>query len=150
MLSLRKILIFIGLLLTLVSTSLFARAFWEIRDPNLPFIAKIRAGRGDSYTVIYNSKICEQIGEDACMFFREHADAHAMLNHPLYDPDKYTPLQEEAADCYAARVSKPKEVRAAVELMESDEAANYPITGDPKQRAILTRDCAINHGNWEN
>jgi hypothetical protein len=149
MLSLRKILIFIGLLLTLVSTSLFARAFWEIRDPNLPYIAKIRAGRGDSYTVIYNSKICEQIGEDACMFFREHADAHETLNHPLYDPEYYTQTQEDQADCYAARVSKPEEVRAAVELMESDEAANYPITGDPKQRAKLIRDCAIKHDNWK-
>jgi hypothetical protein len=121
---------------------------WETSDPTLPYIAKIRYERGGAPAVIYNSRICKEIG-DACIFFREHADAHDTLNHPLYDPEYYTQLQEDQADCYAARVSKPKEVRAAVELMESDEAANYPITGNPLERAKLIRDCAIKRGNWE-
>ena len=145
-LNIRVIILSAFLLLFTLSAS--ARALWEIPDPMLPYIAKIRYSERGGYDVVYNSKICEEIGA-ACMFFREHADAHETLNHPLYDPEYYTEIQEDQADCYAARVSKPKEVRAAVELMESDEAANYPITGDPLQRAKLIRECAIKRGNWE-
>jgi hypothetical protein len=139
--------IILSAFLVLFTLSASARALWEIPDPTLPYIAKIRT-QGRGVAVIYNSKICKEIG-DACMFFREHADAHDTLNHPLYDPEYYTQTQEDQADCYVAKVSKPEEVRAAVELMESDEAANYPITGDPKQRAKLIRDCAIKHDNWK-
>ncbi len=138
---------FAGLLLLLLTAGIQARQFWEIRDSGLPYIAKIRADRVASAVVIYNPVICGEIG-DACGFFREHAHAHDILNHPLYDPEDYTPTQEDKADCYAARTSRPDEVIAAVKLMESEAASNYPITGDPKRRASLIRECAKKAGNW--
>jgi hypothetical protein len=76
--------IILSAFLVLFTLSASARALWEIPDPTLPYIAKIRT-QGRGVAVIYNSKICKEIG-DACMFFREHADAHDTLNNPLYDP----------------------------------------------------------------
>lgn len=121
--------------------------YWGIRDQTLPYIARIRAERNNAPAVIYNPVICDQIGA-ACGFFYKHAFSHYFLNHQLLEPKYYTQLQEDQADCYAAKTAKSEDVFAAVMLMESDEASNYPITGDPKKRARLVRECAVKYNNW--
>lgn len=120
----------------------------EIGDPNLPFIAKIRADRGGSSVVVYNSRICQEIGE-ACGFFRSHAYAHLALNHqPFLPPDHYPTAIEDEADCWAAGHAAPVEVSAAIELLRNDEAIqDLPVTGNPGNRADRIEQCARQAGN---
>lgn len=139
--------VFVTVLLVSGCTTM-TRHYNEIGDPNLPFIAKIRADRGGSSVVIYNSEICREIG-DACGFFRSHAYAHLALNHqPFLPPDHYPTAMEDEADCWAAGNADPEEVTAAVELLRNDAAIrDLPITGNPARRADHIEQCASQAGN---
>lgn len=125
-----------------------SRHFWEIPDPALPYIAKIRVSPRSGTTVVYNSKICKEIGA-ACGFFRTHAHAHDMLSHNIMPPDAYSKSLEDQADCWAARNAAPEEVSAAVALLsDPDRLAGLPVTGNPAERAEKIRACAVEGGNW--
>lgn len=126
-----------------------ASPFYEIGDPNLKYIATARVGRGNSVAVLYNSTICEDIG-DACGFFKNHANAHDMLNHQIFtNPKYYTQTIENEADCWAAKYGRTNETLAAVKLLEDVERrADLPITGDPDERAKLIKACAQENGRW--
>lgn len=115
---------------------------WEIRDPALPYIAKVRADPQWGSAVIYNPDLCDQIG-DACAFFRTHAYAHAFLNDLLLPPEKYAASLERKADCWAAKNIKEHEVVAVIQLFrDSEKTGQLPITGDPVERARIVRECA--------
>ncbi len=126
-----------------------ARAqFWEIPDPDLKYIAMIRADPNWGSAVIYNPVHCEEVGK-ACGFFRKHAFAHAHMNHLLLPPKAYPVATELRADCWAAKNGKPDEVLAAYELMKNyDGNRNWILHGDTVQRAQKVRECALQAGNW--
>jgi hypothetical protein len=146
---LKKIILIPGLALCLSCNKTTITPFWEIPDPSLPEIAMIRTNPNLSTSVIYNPDTCKQIG-DACGFFRLHAYSHGILRHGvLGEPDDYPASQEAAADCYAAKYGKPKEVYAAVQLLlDDDRHPGLKIHGDPAQRAELIKDCATQGENW--
>lgn len=118
-------------------------------DPRLEYIATARVGRAENVVVLFNSKICEDIG-DACAFFKNHAFAHDMLNHQIFtNPKFYTQMAENEADCWAGKYSRPNEILAAVKLLEDvEKRADLPITGDPDERAKLIKACAMENGRW--
>ncbi len=74
-----------GFLLSVLFTGAATAQLWEIPDPQLEDIAKIRAAPSGGSTVVYNPDTCREIGA-ACGFFRKHAHAHAHLNHLLLPP----------------------------------------------------------------
>lgn len=129
--------------------SYVASPYKELGDPRLQYIATARVGRSESVTVVFNSKICADIG-DACGFFKNHAFAHDMLNHQIFtNPKYYTQTAESEADCWAGKYGKPVETLAAVELLEDVERrAELPITGDPDERAKLIKACALENDRW--
>ncbi len=141
--------LFSGFLLSISCSEATIAPYWEIPDPNLPYIAMVRADPYWTSAVIYNPDICQQIG-DACGFFRLHAFAHDKLNHTLLaSPESYPASLESQADCWAARNGKPNEVHAAVQLfLEEDSSAKWKIHGDPVKRAETVSTCAIEAGNW--
>lgn len=122
--------------------------FWEIPDPNFKYIAMIRKDPTWGYAVVYNSAICEKIG-DACVFFRAHEYSH-WFHHDLFlHPDEYPRVEEDRADCWAAKYIKPHEAEAAANLLSDKEAMKeLPIFGDPSHRAELIRKCAEEGGTW--
>jgi len=125
-----------------------AAQFWEIPDPDLPYIAMIRADPNWGSAVIYNPVYCEEIGK-ACGFFRTQAYAHAHLNHLFLPPKSYPASTELRADCWAAKNGKPEEVLAAAQLMLAyDDTKRWKIYGDPVQRSENIRNCARQSGNW--
>ncbi len=140
--------IFSLLVLLAACTTNYTRPYKELSDPTHEEIASIRLLPWNSYTVVYNSVICEQIG-DACGFFRGHAYAHFMLNHALLPPRFYPELSEKQADCYVAKYGKPNEIKAAVALLlDENRDPNLKIHGDPLVRAKNITDCAKQAGNW--
>ena len=144
----QKIILLSGFLLSILFTGIANAQFWEIPDPALPYIAKVRADPSWGYAVIYNSKICEQIG-DACAFFRAHEYAHAFLNHMYLPPDAYPEFDERKADCWAAQYIKPNEALAAAQLFEDNVGKkDLPLFGDPAQRAQRIRECVKEKGVW--
>ena len=116
---------------------------WAIPDPSLPEIAMIRTQHHDSYAVIYNPDMCKQIG-DACSFFLLHAYAHGWLKHTiLAEPDDYPLSEENSADCFAAKYSKPGDVKAAIDfLLDEQKDPALKVHGDSIQRAAIIRECA--------
>lgn len=125
-----------------------AQAFWEIPDPNFKYIAMVRRDPTWGYAVVYNPQLCEQIG-NACAFFRAHEYAH-WFHHDLYlHPDEYPGVEEDRADCWAAKYIKPEEAEATARLLLDNEAIReLPIFGDPVHRAELIRQCAEEGGTW--
>ena len=147
-----RILIWPMLFFVLLLSSLFSEntiaLYWEITDTKLPYIARIRADPNWGAAVIYNPETCKEIGA-ACGFFKEHAHAHAHLNHILLPPEAYPPMLEAQADCWVAKNGRPHEVYAAVQLFLDDSRnPELNITGDPAQRAEKIRACAKQAGNW--
>lgn len=136
------------IVLLVTGCTTMTKHYHEIGDPNLPFIAKIRTGRANSSVVIYNSRICEEIGK-ACGFFRSHAYAHFTLNHrPFLPPDHYPTGMQDEADCWAAGHAESEQVTAAIELLRNDEAVqDLPVTGNPAKRADNIEQCARQAGN---
>ena len=122
---------------------------WELRDSRLEYVALPRLGRGNSITIIYNPDICERIGE-ACGFFLSHAFAHDVLEHQIFtDPRFYVQRVEDEADCWAGKYGRPNEVTAAVYfLLDESKHEGIKITGDPKARAELIKNCAIENDRW--
>ncbi|MCG8323977.1 MAG: hypothetical protein MI673_00550 [Thiotrichales bacterium] len=137
------------LLLSGLAVTFTAHArFWEIPDPDLKYIAMIRADPNWGSAVIYNPVYCEEVGV-ACGFFRDQAYAHAHMNHVLLPPSAYARADEMRADCWAAKNGKPEEVLAAARLMrEYDGTSDWKIYGDPAQRSEHIRLCAQEAGNW--
>jgi len=120
----------------------------EIGTPDLPYITIIRTEIAESTVVVYNSRICGEIGE-ACGFFRSHAYAHKQLGHKILLPEQYADSLEHEADCWAARHADPSEVMAAFRLLSDEERLQgLPISGNPSTRAIRIRECARKAGNW--
>lgn len=138
----QKIILVSGFLLSVLFAGIVNAQFWEIPDPELPYIAMVRADPQWGYAVIYNSKYCEQIG-DACAFFRAHEYAHAFFNDLYLPPDSYPDSLERKADCWAAQYIRPQEALAAAQLFEeSGSKQDLPLFGDPAQRAQTIRECA--------
>lgn len=129
--------------------STMTKHYREIGTPDLNYIARIRTNRANSSEVVYNTRICNEIGK-ACGFFRSQAYAHVPLSHmPFLAPDQYAPSLEREADCWAARYAPREEVVAAVELLNDQQRAQgLPITGNPAERAERIRNCARQAGNW--
>ena len=123
--------------------------FGEIPDPDLPEIAMIRADPKWGTVVIYNPDTCRKIG-DACGFFRLHAFSHEKLQHGLLgEPDDYPPLQQAAADCYAAKYGRANEVHAAyLFLKDKERDPDIRVHGDPEERAERIKACAKEKDNW--
>ncbi len=146
---LMKTILLSGLLLSISCSVSGVRAFWEIPDPNLPYIAKVRVDPRWGYVVIYNPDICQQIGA-ACGFFRTHEFAHYWLKHPLpLSPASFPSSLEGEVDCWTAKYGKPNEIFAAYQLfLEDGSNPNWNTYGDPVQRAKRIRTCAIQAGNW--
>ena len=145
----RTILFFSILLSSLLSEQILAQTlYWEISDTSLPYIARVRADPNWGAAVLYNPDTCREIGT-ACGFFKEHASAHAHLNHLLLPPEAYPTMTEAQADCWVAKNGKPDEVYAAVQLfLDENRNPNLNITGDSVQRAEKVRACAEEAGNW--
>ena len=147
--TIRLLLIFVCLIDLSACTTNYTRPFKELSDPNHEEIASIRLLPWGSYTVIYNSTTCEQIG-DACAFFRSHAYAHYVLNHALLPPKFYPTLSEKQADCYVAKYGKPNVIKAAVDLLSDENRdPSLKIHGDPLIRARNITACAKQAGNWK-
>lgn len=135
-------------MLILLNSHSVAARFWEIPDPDLPYIAMIRADPHWGSAVIYNPVYCEEVGQ-ACGFFRTQAYAHAHLNHLFLLPKSYPVATVLRADCWAAKNSKPEEVLAATQLLLAyDDTKHWKIYGDPVQRSENIRNCAKQSGNW--
>ena len=136
------------LLSLIISQSINARAFWEITDSNLPYVARVRADPNWGSAVIYNPVLCKQVGT-ACGFFRTHAHAHAFRNHLLLPPASYPYMLEDEADCWAAKNGKAEEAYAAVQFfLDEERDPEIKITGEPLKRAEKIKACAIEAGNW--
>lgn len=147
-LSIKLMLVLAGLTTLCACTTNYIRPYKELSDPSHEEIASIRLLPWGSYTVVYNSITCEQIG-DACGFFRGHAYAHYMLNHALLPPSFYPPLSEKQADCYVAKYGEPSEIKAAVALLlDENREPSLKIHGDPLIRAQNITECAKQSGNW--
>ena len=132
----------------LISQNVFARAFWEITDSNLKYVARVRADPYWGSVVIYNPVFCKEIGA-ACGFFRDHAFAHAFLNHLLLPPEAYPYTLEDQADCWTAKNGDPDETYAAVQfLLDENRDPKIKLTGDPLKRAAKIKACAIDAGKW--
>jgi len=145
---LKKTILFPSLLLgSLLCEHVAAAQYWEISDTMLPYIARIRAHTNGGAAVLYNPDTCKEIGA-ACGFFKEHAYAHAHRNHILLPPEAYPTMLEDEADCWAAKNGNPKEVYAAVQLLDDNPNPDLNITGDLAQRAEKIRACAEKAGNW--
>lgn len=124
------------------------RHFWEIPSQYLEYPSMIRDDPRHGTTVIYNSRFCET-DPYACGFFRAHAHAHSALVHPILPPKGYPASQIAAADCWAARNSKPEEVVAAVKYLENENREPaLTIVGNAAERAKYIRECAAKAGNW--
>ena len=144
----QKIISVSGFLLSVLFTGIVNAQFWEIPDPALPYIAKVRAEPMWGSVVVYNPRYCEQIG-DACAFFRAHEYAHAFLNDLFLPPDAYPASTERKADCWAAQYIRPQEALAAAQLFEeSSGKKDLPLFGDPAQRARTIRECVKEKGIW--
>ena len=145
----RTILFPVLLLSGLISENVPAEQYWGISDTRLPYIAMVRRNPNESTIVIYNPDTCKEIGV-ACCFFIEHAGAHAHRNHILLPPEAYPTMLEDEADCWAAKNGNPKEVYAAVQLLDDNPNLDLDlnITGDPARRAEKIRACAEKAGNW--
>ena len=145
----RTILFPVLLLSGLISENVPAEQYWGIADTRLPYIAMVRRNPNESTIVIYNPDTCKEIGV-ACCFFIEHAGAHAHRNHILLPPEAYPTMLEDEADCWAAKNGNPKEVYAAVQLLDDNPNLDLDlnITGDPARRAEKIRACAEKAGNW--
>lgn len=115
----------------------------EMADPRLDEIAMIRLYRDERAMVIYNPATCDQLG-NACRFFRTHAYAHYYLRNVIMaGPEYYTPLQEQRADCWAAKQINAAEVEATISfLRDTERHVGLKIYGDPAQRAELIETCA--------
>lgn len=147
-LSQKTILLLVSMFSFFFTSTANAQAFWEIPDPNFKYIAMVRKDPSWGYAVVYNSTICEKIGE-ACAFFRAHEYAH-WFHHDLYlHPDEYPTVEEDRADCWAAKYIKPEQAEAAAQLLSDSEAIkDLPIYGDPVHRVDLIRKCAKEGGTW--
>jgi hypothetical protein len=143
-----RTILFLSILLSSLLCENVLALYWEISDTSLPYIARVRADPNWGAAVLYNPDTCREI-DAACGFFKEHAYAHAHLNHILLPPEAYSPILEAQADCWVAKNGKPREVYTAVQLLLDDNRnRNLNITGDPAKRAEEIRTCAEMAGNW--
>ncbi len=120
-----------------------------VGDPRLPYMAIARVERKEAINIIYNSKICEDIG-NACNFFKNHAYAHSMLRHQIFpNPNFYTQGNQGSADCWAAKYSEAEDSYAAYNLLiDETKTAELPIIGDPLARAEIIKTCSAENDRW--
>jgi len=141
-----RLIFVVFLLVFLQACAVSNRHFWEIPSPDLAHPAMIRDDPRHGTAVIYNSRLCEA-DPAACGFFRAHAHAHSMLNHPILPPKGYPASQIAGADCWATRNSSPEEIAAAIRYLEDGvRDPDLTITGDPEQRVQNIRECAEKAG----
>lgn len=120
----------------------------EIPNPALNDIAMVQPHPQYGAVIVYNPIICSQIGP-ACGFFRAHEYGHIVYSHQFMHPGAYPAAREAQADCWAAANAPPNEVFAAVNLFwTGGSSQNWMVYGNPQQRAIRVRSCAIQAGNW--
>ncbi len=120
----------------------------EIPDTNLPDIAEVRPHPTYGAVIIYNPNACAQIGL-ACGFFRAHEYGHVALGHAYLHPAAFPAVREASADCWAAQNGIPAEIFAAYRLfLAGGSSTNWPVYGNPVQRAQRVRFCAMQAGKW--
>lgn len=127
-----------------VVSPLFEIEGYQIEEIAFPRVTRFDGGG----VVVYNPEACEQIGE-ACGFFKLQAFAHLWLRHPNVKPAHYTRFHRNQADCWAATNGRGEETRAAVELLQDEsQHEGLLIHGDPAERSLLIKQCAIDAGRW--
>lgn len=130
------------------SFSASAQQVPEIANPALNDIAMVQPHPQYGAVIVYNPIICRQIGP-ACGFFRAHEYGHVVNRHQFTHPGAYPAAKEAQADCWAAANAPPHEVLAAVNLFwAGGSSQNWMVYGNPQQRAMRVRGCAIQSGNW--
>ena len=120
----------------------------EIPDPNLPDIAMVLPHPEYGAVIVYNPIACQQYGL-ACGFVRAHEYGHVVLGHQFMHPSAFPAAREASADCWAAQNGRPNEILAAYQIFRAGMSSpNWPVYGNPIQRAERIRRCAIRAGRW--
>lgn len=123
----------------------------EVPDYNFGDIAAVfpDARTRTGAVIVYNPRICQQIGPGACEFFRVHEHCHVALGHQFIGPRIHPMARERDADQCAARNAPPGAVLAAWRLFHAGgSSSNWHTYGTPYQRAVRLCQFARQAGNW--